>query len=386
MKKRRIHSKAIRQTIQRQWKNPVPRPTRYKTHTFCGAGLVSFSRDRGPLQCNSEDKSEGAPILHRNLRPRKCVAVVIEDLTTSEHNEPDVPPQSGSSPNEDLKPWILQLFENFANRINERLNQFEKTLCSHFSVPQPNLHNKGKTEDKKNSGSPKSVDPQKQRPARKVYKTNSAVPNPGRKMHSFPHRSADGLEGTIGHTQPGFTRETRDNNEYSHGLTSQLDQVKRCTVFIHEPRIPNVVPDESRTPNPTTTLTLYRDFLFARPQSYVSPAKRAADAGYERAFYTYAMTLKILCKDEEYFSRFTRESVRRMGMVVRNEDPVWVNRESDRFITKRHLFTSTVVPLFYSCKCSPCLELDWALWYIEHSKATDMVHCTTGFPAFDTWQ
>ncbi|XP_048611371.1 F-box protein At2g35280-like [Brassica napus] len=47
--------------------------------------------------------------------------------------------------------------------------------------------------------------------------------------------------------------------------------------------------------------------------------KRAANAGYERAFYTYAMTCKIFCEDEEYFSRFTRESFARMGMVARNE-------------------------------------------------------------------
>ncbi|KAF3579595.1 hypothetical protein DY000_02029116 [Brassica cretica] len=130
--------------------------------------------------------------------------------------------------------------------------------------------------------------------------------------------------------------------------------------------------------------------------------KRAADAGYERAFYTYAMTRKILCEDEEYFSRFTRESVSRMGMVVRNEGPIWFNRESDRFITKRHLFMSTVVPLFYSCKCSPCLDRDWGLWYIEHNKAGDMCNrcfwikevalflrdfrCSTDFPDFDRWQ
>ncbi|KAF3550422.1 hypothetical protein DY000_02010230 [Brassica cretica] len=100
--------------------------------------------------------------------------------------------------------------------------------------------------------------------------------------------------------------------------------------------------------------------------------KRAADAGYERALYTYAMTRKFFCEDEESFSCFTRESIGRMGMVVRNEDPIWVNRENNRFITKRHLFMSTVVPLFYSCQCSPCLDRDWVLWYIEHSKTGDM--------------
>ncbi|KAF2574011.1 hypothetical protein F2Q70_00005045 [Brassica cretica] len=103
--------------------------------------------------------------------------------------------------------------------------------------------------------------------------------------------------------------------------------------------------------------------------------KRVVDAGYERALYTYAMTRQIFWEDEEYFSRFTRESVGRMGMVVRNEDPIWFNNENDQFITKRHLFMSTVVPLCYSCQCSPCLDRDWVLWYIEHSKAGDMCKC-----------
>ncbi|CDY19884.1 BnaC09g31500D [Brassica napus] len=103
--------------------------------------------------------------------------------------------------------------------------------------------------------------------------------------------------------------------------------------------------------------------------------KRVVDAGYERALYTYAMTRQIFWEDEEYVSRFTRESVGRMGMVVRNEDPIWFNNENDQFITKRHLFMSTVVPLFYSCQCSPCLDRDWVLWYIEHNKAGDMCNC-----------
>ncbi|CAN6871960.1 unnamed protein product [Brassica oleracea] len=100
--------------------------------------------------------------------------------------------------------------------------------------------------------------------------------------------------------------------------------------------------------------------------------KRAADAGYERALYTYAMTRKIFWEDEEYFSRFTRESVGRIGMVVRDEDSVWLNNDNERFIAKRNLFMSTVVPLFYSCPCSPCLDQDWVLWYIECGKAGDM--------------
>ncbi|CAN6905515.1 unnamed protein product [Brassica oleracea] len=88
---------------------------------------------------------------------------------------------------------------------------FEKTLCDHFGVLLPNIHNKGKR---------KMI----MRPNRKSRKINSTVPKPGQEMHSYPLRSADGLEGTIGNTQPGFSRETRENNENSTLLTPQFDQ------------------------------------------------------------------------------------------------------------------------------------------------------------------
>ncbi|KAF3542090.1 hypothetical protein F2Q69_00021544 [Brassica cretica] len=116
------------------------------------------------------------------------------------HNEPDVSPESGRSPNEDLKSWILEQFQNFKNGIYECLDQFEKTLCDHFGVPLPNIHNKGKRkvgeDDHGYSGSPKSVENQykKQRPNRKSRKINSTVPKPGQKMHSYPLRSTDSLE------------------------------------------------------------------------------------------------------------------------------------------------------------------------------------------------
>ncbi|CAN7032798.1 unnamed protein product [Brassica oleracea var. botrytis] len=162
------------------------------------------------------------------------------------------------------------------NGIYERLDQFEKTLCDHFGVSLPNIHNKGKRkvgeDDHGYSGSPKSVENQykKHRPNQKSRKINSTVPKPGQEMHSYPLRSADGLEETIGNTQPGFSRETRENNENSTLLTPQFDQ----NATDQEPRTPNVVPDESQTPNHLTTLTIYRVFFFARPQSYVSPAKK----------------------------------------------------------------------------------------------------------------
>ncbi|KAG2292628.1 hypothetical protein Bca52824_039297 [Brassica carinata] len=44
--------------------------------------------------------------------------------------------------------------------------------------------------------------------------------------------------------------------------------------------------------------------------------KLAADEGYERAVYTYAMTRKMFWGDEEYFARFTRKSIDRIGKLV----------------------------------------------------------------------
>ncbi|KAG2266716.1 hypothetical protein Bca52824_073795 [Brassica carinata] len=143
-----------------------------------------------------EGKPQGVPFIQRSLRPRKRAAVVIEDLTTPEHNEPDVPPESRRSPNEDLKSWILEQFQNFKNGIYERLDQFEKTLCDHFGVPLPNIHNKGK---------------------RKMIMVTPVL----RKVSRTSIKSS----GQIGrNTQPGFSRETRENNENSTLLTPQFDQ------------------------------------------------------------------------------------------------------------------------------------------------------------------
>ncbi|KAF3595306.1 hypothetical protein DY000_02021777 [Brassica cretica] len=45
--------------------------------------------------------------------------------------------------------------------------------------------------------------------------------------------------------------------------------------------------------------------------------KLAADAGYECVVYTHAMTRKIIWDDDEdYFTRFPRESVARIGKLV----------------------------------------------------------------------
>ncbi|KAF3505484.1 hypothetical protein F2Q69_00005518 [Brassica cretica] len=156
--------------------------------------------------------------------------------------------------------------------------------------------------------------------------------------------------------------------------------------------------------NPSTLYIKGVEYFFKldRHQEGLASIKRAADAGFERALYTYAMTCKIFWEDEEYFSRFTKESVGKIGKVVRTYRPGrnWAHNEA--FVKKDDVFTSTVVPLLYSCLFYPLLGQGRVRAYIEDSKAEDMCNrffwikeaslflrdfkpCT-GFPDFDACQ
>ncbi|KAF2548142.1 hypothetical protein F2Q70_00022965 [Brassica cretica] len=59
-------------------------------------------------------------------------------------------------------------------------------------------------------------------------------------------------------------------------------------------------------------------FTFNLQEEGLAFMKLAVDEGYERAMYIYAMTTKKIWGDEEYFARFTRESVDRIGKLVRS--------------------------------------------------------------------
>ncbi|CAN6834056.1 unnamed protein product [Brassica oleracea] len=67
------------------------------------------------------------------------------------------------------------------------------------------------------------------------------------------------------------------------------------------------------------------------------------------------MTCKLLWEDEEYFCRFTRESVGKIGKVVRTYRTGWNWAHNEAFVKKKDVFTSSIVPLFYICLCSPLL-------------------------------
>ena len=64
-------------------------------------------------------------------------------------------------------------------------------------------------------------------------------------------------------------------------------------------------------------------FTFNLQEEGLAFMKLAADEGYERAVYTYAMTRKQIWGDKEYFARFTRESVDRIGKLVQSLKWAW---------------------------------------------------------------
>ncbi|CAF1944814.1 unnamed protein product [Brassica napus] len=156
--------------------------------------------------------------------------------------------------------------------------------------------------------------------------------------------------------------------------------------------------------NPSTLYIKGVEYFYAlqRHEEGLALMKRAADAGYERALYTYAMTRKLYWDDEEYFASFTREAVCTIGWLVRMEDVPWVPVINEGFLTKKFMFMSTDRPLFYNCPCAPTLDFDRDLWQMELSKTEDMCNrcfwikevglflrdfrCATSVPPFDSWQ
>ncbi|CDY19881.1 BnaC09g31470D [Brassica napus] len=157
--------------------------------------------------------------------------------------------------------------------IYERLKTMERNICCHLGVSPPNVHNtlKMKADDDNHglSDSPKTVGIQKQWPPRKSRRASSTVTKPTKKIHSYPLRSADGLQGNIGRTPPYFNKESGADYDCAHDRTPPFDE----HVNYQEPCTPYAVPDESNSENPVTTVTVYNPLIFVRPQSYVSPTK-----------------------------------------------------------------------------------------------------------------
>ncbi|KAL0772772.1 hypothetical protein Bca101_037923 [Brassica carinata] len=115
--------------------------------------------------------------------------------------------------------------------------------------------------------------------------------------------------------------------------------------------------------NPSTLYIKGAEYFYRR-NMYIEGLdlmKRAADAGFERASYTYAMTSKLWDDDGDHFRGFSRDYVAKIGLLGH-----------------------------------------WALWDIDNRKAEDMCNrcfwikevglflrdfkASTGHPNFETWR
>ncbi|KAL0847114.1 hypothetical protein Bca101_020360 [Brassica carinata] len=118
-------------------------------------------------------------------------------------------------------------------------------------------------------------------------------------------------------------------------------------------------------------------FSFSLKEEGLSLMKRAADAGYERAVYTHAMTRAISWGDGQYFVGIPRESVDRIGKLVRSMKWGWGLWHCDEFREKRALFISAILPSFYICQCANLVERKClCLWHLDVTKDDNMCkHC-----------
>ncbi|KAF3506047.1 hypothetical protein F2Q69_00007782 [Brassica cretica] len=114
-------------------------------------------------------------------------------------------------------------------------------------------------------------------------------------------------------------------------------------------------------------------FSFGLKEEGLSLMKRAADAGYERAVYTHAMTRAIFCCDGQYFVGIPRELVHRIGKLVRSVKWGWGLWHSDEFRQNRAVFVSAYVPSFYRCQCATHVDRQClCLWHIDMTKDDNM--------------
>ncbi|KAJ4902175.1 Uncharacterized protein Rs2_16126 [Raphanus sativus] len=119
-------------------------------------------------------------------------------------------------------------------------------------------------------------------------------------------------------------------------------------------------------------------YTFDLKEEGLSLMKRAADAGYERAVYTHAMTRAIFWGEGKYLSRIPIESLDRIGKLVRSVKWAWGLWHTPEFKERMALFISHIFPKFYSCQCGNPVEPHRCpcLWHIDVTKDDNMCpHC-----------
>ncbi|KAF3579648.1 hypothetical protein DY000_02033860 [Brassica cretica] len=127
--------------------------------------------------------------------------------------------------------------------------------------------------------------------------------------------------------------------------------------------------------NPSTIYIKGVQFFYSYDeQDYgLSLMKRAADAGYERAVYTHAMTQAIFYGDSQYFLRIPRATVDRIGKLARSVKWGWGLWHTDEFRQIKALFTSKYVLSFYRCQCANVVDRQClCMWHIDATKDDNM--------------
>ncbi|CAN6869108.1 unnamed protein product, partial [Brassica oleracea] len=81
----------------------------------------------------------------------------------------------------------------------------------------------------------------------------------------------------------------------------------------------------------------------------------------------------IFCCDGQYFAGIPRESVHKIGKLVRSVKWEWGLWHSDEFRQNRAVFVSAYVPSFYRCQCATHVERQCLfLWHIDMTKDDNM--------------
>ncbi|CAG7888935.1 unnamed protein product [Brassica rapa] len=110
-------------------------------------------------------------------------------------------------------------------------------------------------------------------------------------------------------------------------------------------------------------------FTFDLQEEGLSLMKRAADARYEPAVYTHAITQAIFLCDGQYFHGIPREWVKRIGKLVRYVKWGWGLWHFDEFFQNRALFISKFVLSFYRCQCATHVGRKCVcLWHLDMTK------------------
>ncbi|KAG2304760.1 hypothetical protein Bca52824_033411 [Brassica carinata] len=94
-------------------------------------------------------------------------------------------------------------------------------------------------------------------------------------------------------------------------------------------------------------------FLYGFEEEGIALIKTAADKGFKIALYTYAMVHKAFWDDEEYFSRFDRDDIRKISMYVAEHGWGWGwSPNATALVAKRDEFMGSVLPSYFTCECS----------------------------------